>query len=107
LAWESRKRRSYYYTSRRSGSGVAKVYFGGGPLAAVAASLDDQERRRRADQAAAYRADRTRLEPADRALAALATASDLVMAAALTTAGYHRPNYGPWRRRRARRDTER
>jgi hypothetical protein len=101
LAWESRKRRSYYYASRREGDRVAKVYFGGGPLAEVAAALDDQERRRRAEQAAAYRADRTRLESADQALAALVIATDLVMAAVLTTEGYHRPNYGPWRHRRA------
>jgi hypothetical protein len=100
LAWESRKGRRYFYTSRRSGSGVAKVYYGSGPLAEVAAALDDQERRRRADQAAAETAHRAGIEPADRALEALVAVSDLLLAAVLTTHGFHRQNYGRWRRRR-------
>ncbi len=101
MPWELRKGRSYYYGSRRSGSAVAKIYYGSGPLAEVAAALDHRERRRRADQAAAERACRARLEPADQALEALEATSDLLMAAVLTTQGYHRSNYGPWRRRRA------
>jgi hypothetical protein len=101
VAWERRKGHRYYYTARRSESGVAKAYFGRGPLAEAVAGLDDQQRRRRAAQAAAERADRAQLEPADQALAAFEAAADLVMTAVLTIHGFHRQNYSRWRRRRA------
>jgi hypothetical protein len=104
MAWETRGRngRRYYYSARWSGGRSLKHYFGNGPLAELAAEFDAEARRQRVAEADAVQAERSRLEPAERAMRALDAACELMLAATLTAAGYHRENYSAWRRRRAR-----
>lgn len=80
IGWEVRAGRWYYYRGRRDGGPVAKEHVGAGPAADLSA-----------------------LDTAPAPLDALA---DAVARAALLAAGYHRPNRGPWRKRRARPDQE-
>src|SRR5262245_43060777 len=98
MAWESRRNGRYYYSAVKRDGRVIKRYFGRGPAAELAAQLDQQARQRRQDQAAALHTERSRRAAPERALHDFETACDLLMVAALMAAGYHRTNYGPWRR---------
>jgi len=106
MGWESRGGRRYFYRAGRVDGRVVKDYVGTGPLAELAAKLEAQDRRRRREATQALEAERARLAPAEAASAALDAAVDALVAAALLAAGYHRPNYAPWRRRRAARTTD-
>jgi hypothetical protein len=101
MAWETRRGRKYYYRSRRVGGRVVKQYFGRGPVAELAAAMDADQRARRAAEAEVARCEQARLEPVQAATSQLDDVCDLLVNAMLISAGYHRPNYGPWRRRRA------
>jgi hypothetical protein len=106
MAWETRGRngRRYYYSARWSDGRTVKNYFGRGAPAELAAGLDADARRLRAAEGEALQAERSRLEPAERAMRALDAACELLLDETLTAAGYHRQNYSAWRRRRARPD---
>lgn len=104
MAWASRPGGTYYYRNEWVDGRVVTRYFGRGPAAELAAGLDALARQRRRDEAEALRAEQARLRPLEAALAALDAACDLMVEAELTAAGYHRPNYGAWRRRRVRDD---
>jgi len=106
MAWETRSGRPYFYHSARVDGRVVKDYVGTGPVAELAAKLEAQDRRRRREAAEALEADRARAAPAEAASAALDTFAGDLVTAALLAAGYHRPNYAPWRRRRAARTTD-
>ena len=90
----------YYYRCVRGDDGVAaKVYVGRGPradraAAGVAAARRDRE---------AVAAEALRFAEADRLSAEVAAAADTLAAAALLAGGCHRPNGGPWRKKRGRR----
>jgi len=106
MAWETRSGRPYFYHSARVDGRVVKDYVGTGPLAELAAKLEAQDRRRRREAAEALRVDQARVLLVEAASAALDAAVDGLVAAALLAAGYHRHNYGPWRRRRAARTSD-
>ena len=106
MAWETRKERPYYYAAARVDGRVVKTYFGRGQAARLAASFDAEARANRAAERAALAALREQLAGPDRALSELETASDQLLEAGLLAAGYHRTNYGPWRRRRERDGTD-
>jgi len=106
MAWETRSGRPYFYHSAKVDGRVVKDYVGTGPVAELAARLEARDRRRRRESAEALEADRARVAPADAASAALDVVVDDLVAASLLAAGYHRPNYAPWRRRRAARTTD-
>jgi len=94
MPWESGPRgRPYYTRTRRENGRVIREYIGVGEVGQRAAE-EDETRRRQAE------ADRE----ADRALAeeirSLSELADLLARAALLAAGYHRPNRGPWKKRR-------
>ena len=94
MAWETRSRGGRYYTrSRRVNGRVVREYVGGGIVGRVGAAVDAACRAERADERAALAELDTLVEELD-------TLAELVAWAALLAAGYHRPNYGPWRRRR-------
>jgi hypothetical protein len=90
----------YYTRSRKVNGRVVREYFGCGPVAELSARMDARDRSRREEQAAAFRAERERLDAADAATDDLSRIADLAAAGAMTAAGYHRHNRGEWRRRR-------
>jgi hypothetical protein len=98
MAWERRGAARYYYGAVWAGR-TEKRYFGRGPAGELAAQLDEQAREGREARAGVLRAEAARLAPPEAALRALDDASDLMIRAALTARGFHRSNYGPWRRR--------
>jgi hypothetical protein len=106
MGWESRGGRAYYYRGRRAGGRVVKEYVGAGPAADLVARHDALARDRRQAEAEAARRTADELAALDAAVAPLDELTDLVARAALLSAGYHRPNRGPWRKRRARPDPE-
>lgn len=101
MAWEKRgDHYYYYYRSVRRGGRVVKCYEGSGKLAEIVAKLDVLERQeRRAQRMADQRPDEG-LDEAEAVLVAMCEASEILARAALTLAGYHRHDRGPWRRRR-------
>jgi hypothetical protein len=100
VAWESRKSGRYFYTALYRDGRTIKRYVGRGAAGELAARLDAESRRRRREEEAALRAERDRLGPALRSARELDALCDLFLVARLTSAGFHRANHGPWRRRR-------
>src|SRR5690348_12778986 len=99
MAWEGRHGRGRYYTrTAREGGKVRRKYIGIGPAAELAAAFDDWQRAERMAEAEARRAEQARWQEAQRALAAAAMITDLLVQAALLAAGYHRHERGEWRR---------
>lgn len=101
MAWKrSTTGTPYYSRSRRHGHRVITEYIGMDHLAAQVAALDTAVRAERRALTAADRAERDRLTALDTPVERLCLAAAALLAATLTAAGYHRPNRGPWRRRR-------
>ncbi len=98
MAWEKRGKRTYYYRCIRSEGKVKKVYYGTGPVGRVAANIDAV---RRAERQAAQQAMKVQADRLDAAVALtreLGRACELLTAATLLAAGFHRPSRHPWRR---------
>jgi hypothetical protein len=107
LAYERRESQfRYYYTCAKRNGRNEKRYFGRGFAAEIAFELEAQKRERRRAEAEALKAEQARLEPLDRMLAELEHATDLMLAIALTAAGFHRQNYCRWRKKRVRSATK-
>jgi hypothetical protein len=91
----------YYYRSKRLADGrVRKVYCGSGPRGRCA---EEEQARRQAQRHAdrqALRAFQVALKHADRFAHEYDDAVDMLLTASLLQAGFHRTNFGPWRRRR-------
>jgi hypothetical protein len=102
VSWERRGDRRYYYAAGRRDGRVVKRCLGAGAVAELTATLHEQARRDRAAAAAALRAEQERLAELDRRGRDLDRRCALLVEAHLLLAGFHRPNYGPWRRRRGR-----
>ena len=103
MAYEARKSgsRFYYASLRDAATGrVRKVYLGRGERAAEAAAAVAGRRERREAERRAVRDARAALRALDGLTAELDAAAALLMEAVLLAWGWHRPNYGPWRRRR-------
>ncbi len=103
MAWEIRSPSGpkYFYLSRRGPGGrVVKTYFGKGSGAQSAADLVAWARARRDAPRQELASARARLEAVDGAMAALEGDAGVLFEALLLSEGYHRPNYGPWRKRR-------
>jgi hypothetical protein len=100
VAFEVRGGGRYYYRAVRREGRTIKEYVGKGPAAELAARLDARTRRERDRAAAALRAEESRCEPAERAADEFEGICQLMVAAAMHAAGYHRHRSGPWRRRR-------
>lgn len=99
MAWESRWGRKYYYRGRKVGSRVRKDYIGRGLAGEIAArqDADVRDRRRRAKAEVAQMA--ATLHEADDLLGDLSHGVELLVAAKLLAAGFHRHGKS-WRRRR-------
>jgi hypothetical protein len=99
VAWERRGSNLYYYQSQRIDGRVRKKYVGTGEVAQAIAHADETIRRSRAAHS-----ERARVELEEtRTLASvgeeLCEAADILAAAQLVAAGYHR-HKGQWRMRR-------
>jgi hypothetical protein len=100
MAWECRGDSNYFYAARREGGRVVKDYFGRGSAAVIAAELAWEAIRRRIDARGEVAAADARLKAARLAASDLAAVCRSWSDEALGVVGYHRPNRGPWRRRR-------
>jgi hypothetical protein len=97
MAWEKRGARSYFYRSVRCAGKVKKLYYGTGPTGRLAAQADTLRRAERVAAEKAHRAEKDRLDVAVRLTHDLSRCCDLLAAAALLAAGFHRPGRHPWR----------
>ena len=97
MAWEKHGERSYFYRSVRRDGKVVKVYHGTGPVGRLAAEVDALRRAERQAAADARKAQKDRLDVAMTVTRDLSEARDLLAAATLLAAGYHRPSRHQWR----------
>lgn len=103
MAFEKRRSAgSYFYLSVRDPATgkVKKQYLGRGREATDAARALARRKRLREADLRAVRADQDSLRGIDRLTAELDAAAVLMMEAVLLAGGWHRENYGAWRRRR-------
>jgi hypothetical protein len=103
MGWETRRGRRYYYRSRRVNGRVVKEYVGAGEEAELAARVDADIAEERARNRAAFYELLLREAAYAAILAPLDAACDLVVAAAMTAAGYHKYR-GVWRKKRKPRE---
>jgi hypothetical protein len=104
VGWESRGNagREYYYRRHRVAGRQVREYLGRGDAARLAAAVDAARRRLQEIERDRRLQERWRRQPAEGLLRGLELVSGLLLELALLRAGYHRPNRGPWRCRRAR-----
>jgi len=98
MGWDHKGR--YYTRSRRENGRVVREYIGGGMVGKLAAQLDAIERDKRESECGVARAERERIAGLDVALAELNDLAELMVRAALVSAGFHQHNRGKWRKRR-------
>jgi hypothetical protein len=101
MAWESRNGRGAYYTrSVRVNGVVRRRYLGKGDLAYLIATFDEDDQSAREAIAQAWREEKSSALEREAPLIRLDEAIDDLLTATLTAAGYHRHNYGKWRKKR-------
>jgi hypothetical protein len=105
MAWEKRGARTYFYRSVRCDGKVKKLYYGSGPTGRLAANADALRRAERVAAEQALRAAKDQLNEAVRLTHELNRCCDLLAAAMLLAAGFHRPGRHTWRRWRNGRRT--
>lgn len=100
MIWLQQGNRRYLYTSNWRNGRAVKTYLGTGIVAAAAAAeiLVQREEKRR--QREAQQAAERQYQRALRLAKSYSEKVDLLLAAELTVAGYHRPHYRPWRKKR-------
>ena len=103
MPWITRGGRRYWYRREKIGNRWQKVYVGTGPAAEVAAQCDAARKQQRADERDRYLEERQRYAIAEAIIVDLDRLARVLSYAALLTAGYHRHDRGPWRKRRRRR----
>jgi hypothetical protein len=97
MAWEKHGERRYFYGSIRRDSKVVKVYYGAGPVGRLAAEVSALRRAEQRVEADARKAQKDRLDAAVTLTRDLSEGCELLAAATLLAAGYHRPSRHPWR----------
>jgi hypothetical protein len=103
MGWERRGTGdvAYFYLSSRDDSGrPTKVCVGKGAAGEAAARAIDQRRAQREADRRAIREAETALAAVDRLMDDLGEAAAVLVEAVLLGEGFHRRNYGRWRRRR-------
>jgi hypothetical protein len=101
MAWETRRRGGLYYTrSVRVNGIVRRRYLGKDDLARLIASFDEDDQLAREAIAQAWREEKSSALEREAPLIRLDEAIDDLLTATLTAAGYHRHNYGKWRKKR-------
>ena len=97
MAWEKYGARRYYYRCVRRDGAVKKLYYGAGATGQLAAEVDALRRAERQAEADARKARKDRLDAAVTLTQDLSRGCDLLAAATLLVAGYHRPSRHLWR----------
>src|SRR5262249_29481944 len=99
MAWEQRGggERTYFYRSIRREGRVKKLYYGAGPVGHLAAEVEALRRAEQRADAEACKAQKGRLDAAVTLTRDLSAGCELLAAAPLLAAGYHRPSRHPWR----------
>lgn len=103
MAFESRHSGSQYmYVGVRDPATgkVRKLYLGRGERALAAAQAIAGRRNRRDAERRTVAEAQAAVRELDAQTAELDRAADMLTEVVLLLAGWHRPNYGPWRRRR-------
>jgi hypothetical protein len=101
MAWERRGESLFFYQSRRTPDGkVIKEFVGRGDRAASAAAAVENATARRQADAQAIQEEQARLAGPDAVTEELVAVADLLMEATLLATGFHRWNYGRWRKKR-------
>jgi hypothetical protein len=100
MAWERRGSNRYYYQCERLDGRVRKKYVGAGEVAQAIAYADETIRRSRVVQSERARVELEEAKSLASAGEELWEAADILAAAQLVAAGYHR-HKGQWRMRRA------
>jgi hypothetical protein len=100
MAWEKRAngKRRYYYRTVRSGRTARRVYCGTGVVGQLAADVDARRRAQRDARLDACRAEQARVQSVVILGEQLREECELLCAAALLAAGFHRPHRVPWRK---------
>jgi len=109
MAWERRGKTGkwFYYDARRTLNGrVVKKYLGRGERASSAAAAIARSRAQQAADRQAVQKEQARLAVPDIQTAELGKVALLLMEAILLACGYHRQNYGKWRKKRHDEDEE-
>jgi hypothetical protein len=99
MPWYERNQKKYYYRSERDANGrPRRRYVGTSAAAAAQQAAAEDERRRRERQAAdaAWAAELAELREIDALVERLCRLTDLLLAAELTAANYHKHG-GEWR----------
>src|SRR5262249_32662073 len=105
MGWERRGQFLYYFRATKAGGRRYSTYFGRGAEAQLASQVDELHRQTQRARRAAEQQLRQRWRDADEAVHEFISVAQLLAHTALHLAGYHRPQRGPWRRRRQREDT--
>jgi len=110
MGWERRAGSGgrYYYRITRTPDGkVLKEYCGHGEQAnATAAAVARSQAQHQADRQAVQE-ELARLAGPDMLIAELVGVAGLLMEAILLSSGFHRRNFGPWRKRRGDKERSR
>jgi hypothetical protein len=97
MAWERHGDRTFFYRSVRRQGAVEKIYYGGGEAGQTAAAIHSLSQAEcHAEQKIAQR-ERQILQDATSVLHRLNAWCDLIAAAALYAAGFHRARRHQWR----------
>jgi hypothetical protein len=97
MPWEKRGVRAYFYRSVRRGGRVQRLYMGTGAAGRMAADADALRRAEQKVEEEARRAHRDQLDAAMTLTCDLNRGCELLAAATLLAAGYHRPCRHVWR----------
>jgi hypothetical protein len=101
MGWETRRGKGRYYTrSHRIGGQVHREYIGSGELARLTAELDRLTRVEREYDQEAWRQEKDLVLAREKVLVELDVSCTALVTLQLNAAGYHRHNFGEWRKRR-------
>src|SRR5947209_5687281 len=101
MAWERRGESLFFYRSRRTPEGkVVKEFLGRGERAAAAAAAVARSQAQRDADRQAVQEEQARLAGPDGLTVELIQVAQLILEASLLSSGYHRLNFGKWRKRR-------
>jgi len=102
VAWERRVSRSYFYRSVRTPNGPRRIYCGSGRIGEAYARIEDVRKRERIAAKMAGFNRRAMLESAHRELQVASELMQLLVAARLLLAGFHRDHrrWRAWRHKR-------
>jgi hypothetical protein len=100
MPWDQRGQKRYYYRYSWQNGRAVRIYCGTGEIAELAATADALLQIKKEAEARQWRQEQERRETADALLEELSKQADLLVRAALLTAGFRQHDRGAWRRKR-------